>query len=393
MFCYLFYYTGRQTLGFAIPGISQEFGLSKSQLGWCGALMLWAYAIGQAVNGQLADRFGGKRMMASGGVLSFFFNLAVSFSQGLAGIMIPWTLNGFAQSMGWAPGSRILSNWWGQAHRGRVYGCYVFAAGCSSVVSYAMAALALDLGWRWIFRLPVILMLVGSVVFWWVAKERPSDAGFAELEEDDPASPETNGNAPAGETVWQRYRAGLTCPPFIFASLAIGFQNLARYGLIVWVPVHFLGKNWEDSPQKWVTLGLPLGMAMGAMCAGWISDRLFGGQRSKPITIFLIVAAACSAGMGVIPHNSALTLPLLFLTGFFVYGPQSGFWALCPDLLGRRLAGTGTGIMNFSAYLFAGLGEPLIGTLIQHHGETSIVFTVVSGACALGAILISFTRH
>ena len=29
-FCYLFYYTGRQTFGFAIQGIQKELGLSKS---------------------------------------------------------------------------------------------------------------------------------------------------------------------------------------------------------------------------------------------------------------------------------------------------------------------------------------------------------------------------
>ena len=33
MFCYLFYYTGRQTFGFAILGIEEELGLSKTTLG------------------------------------------------------------------------------------------------------------------------------------------------------------------------------------------------------------------------------------------------------------------------------------------------------------------------------------------------------------------------
>ncbi|MBT7908965.1 MAG: MFS transporter, partial [Verrucomicrobia bacterium] len=28
MFCYLFFYTGRQTAGFAIPGIHEELGIS-----------------------------------------------------------------------------------------------------------------------------------------------------------------------------------------------------------------------------------------------------------------------------------------------------------------------------------------------------------------------------
>ena len=32
MFCY-FFYTGRQTFGFAIPGIQAEFGVTKETLG------------------------------------------------------------------------------------------------------------------------------------------------------------------------------------------------------------------------------------------------------------------------------------------------------------------------------------------------------------------------
>lgn len=32
-FCYLFYYTGRQTLGFAVAGIQHDYGLSKYQIG------------------------------------------------------------------------------------------------------------------------------------------------------------------------------------------------------------------------------------------------------------------------------------------------------------------------------------------------------------------------
>lgn len=56
MFCYLFFYTGRQTFGFAIPGIQAEFGLSKETLGWASSAMLWMYAIGQAINGNELKR-------------------------------------------------------------------------------------------------------------------------------------------------------------------------------------------------------------------------------------------------------------------------------------------------------------------------------------------------
>ena len=96
--------------------------------------------------------------------------------------------------------------------------------------------------------------------------------------------------------------------------------------------------------------------------------------------------------MSLIDQGSSWAIPLLFLTGFFVYGPQAAFWALCPDLLGTRLAGTGTGMMNFCAYLFAGLGEPLIGFAIESTQSTHSVFLVVAASCILGATLMTFVR-
>jgi OPA family glycerol-3-phosphate transporter-like MFS transporter len=46
-------------------------------------------------------------------------------------------------------------------------------------------------------------------------------------------------------------------------------------------------------------------------------------------------------------------------------------------------------MMNFFAYLFAGLGEPLIGYLIESHHSTHMVFPVVAVACLLGAALMT----
>ncbi|MEZ0388356.1 MAG: MFS transporter, partial [Verrucomicrobium sp.] len=117
MFCYLFYYTGRQTFGFAMPGIQAELGLDKQTLGWVSAAMLWAYAVGQAVNGNLGDRFGGRRMMALGTGLSFVMNWVTSFGMGFKSLITAWGINGLAQSMGWAPGSRLVANWFGVHER------------------------------------------------------------------------------------------------------------------------------------------------------------------------------------------------------------------------------------------------------------------------------------
>jgi OPA family glycerol-3-phosphate transporter-like MFS transporter len=402
MFCYLFFYTGRQTFGFAIPGIEAELGLSKATLGWVSTALLWSYAIGQAINGNLADTFGGRRIMALGAVASTVMNWIVSLGANLVSIAAPWAVNGYVQAMGWAAGSRVLSNWWPPSERGKTYGFYVFAAGTGSIVAYATAVVVLDvweLDWRWLFRLPVLLMLVGAVTFFVLAREHPRHRGLPSPVEERGTGSSASHRA-AEESAWQRYRTVLREPRIWLAGVAIGFQNAARYGLLVWVPVHFLGSAWQEGSGRggisplWITVALPVGMAVGALVNGQISDRLFGSRRSQPIVLFMLLGAASAVAMRLVPvDQTTLAMGVLFLAGFFVYGPQASFWALCPDLVGAARAGTATGVVNFFAYLFAGFGEPLIGRLIDVSGQTSIVFVVVAVCCAASAAVAATIRR
>ncbi len=401
MFCYLFYYTGRQTFGFAIPGIQAELGIDKQTLGWISAAMLWAYAAGQMINGNLGDKFGGRRMMALGALTSFALNWLTSFGIGFKSLAAAWGLNGLAQSMGWAPGSRLVSNWFGAHERGRAFGLYVLAAGLSSVLSFATSLVVLDvlqLNWRWIFRLPVILMLLGGLIVWILARDRPSDAGFSDSHEDEKVVV----TEAAQETAWQRYGIALKNGRLLLAGLAIGFQNTVRYGLLIWVPVYFLGEDFKADPLgKWISIALPIGMALGAVTSGWISDRFCDSRRSGVIASFMFLAAVAAMAMYLLPPGHRLGVPVLFLAGFFAYGPQSAFWALAPDLLGRERAGTAVGVMNFFAYAMAGLGEPLIGWMIQHNPFAStpgvesvaLVFPLVAIFAVCSATLALLIRR
>ncbi len=410
MFCYLFFYTGRQSFAFAVPGIQAELGISKATLGLAGTCLLWAYVVGQAINGNLGDKFGGRRLMSLGAVVSCGLNWIVSFGTNVTSLFVPWTINGYFQAMGWAPGSRVLSNWWSKTERGKVYGCYVFAAGMSSVLSYFTSLVVIDtfdLGWRWIFRLPVLLLLVGGVVYFFIVRDQPEDLGYPALQDrDDQETPleRRDPTVEALESSRDRYRQVLGNCRFLTASIAIGFQSLARYGLLFWVPVHFLGEDWKQSEDAWVSVALPVGMALGALAGGWLSDRLFRGVRWPLISLFMFLASIASLAMYFIPKsNHELGMSVLFLCGFFAYGSQPAFWALCPDLLGQQRAGTATGVMNFHAYLFAGIGEPLIGWLIENNQITSpdgasidntgLVFLVVTVACLASATMGLFIRR
>ncbi|MHA6622329.1 MFS transporter [Pseudonocardia sp. DLS-67] len=392
MFCYLFFYTGRQTFGFAIPGIQEDLGLSKTTLGAISGALLWCYAVGQMVNGNLADKLGGRRLMALGAVLSTILNWCTSFAVGTKSLAVFWGANGFVQAMGWPSGGRVISNWWGPHERGKSFGFYTFAAGLSSVLAFVTSTLIVgvwELDWHWIFRIPVLLMLVGGITFYLVARENPAEAKItpppSHTADAEPTSPGADPSRSLG-----RYRSVLRNPKIWSTGVAIGFQNAARYGLLIWVPVHFLGADWEDGGGAidpiWISVALPVGMAVGALTNGQLSDRLFGSRRDLPIALFMAAGAVAAMTMYLAELGTAAGIIVLFLTGFFVYGPQSSFWALCPDLAGKLMAGTAVGVVNFFAYLFAGAAEPLVGRIMDQTGNTSLIFPIVAVCCACSAL-------
>ena len=142
-------------------------------------------------------------------------------------------------------------------------------------------------------------------------------------------------------------------------------------------------------------------MALGAVASGWISDRFCNSRRSGVIASFMALAACAAMGMYWLPPGHRLGLPMLFLAGFFAYGPQAAFWALAPDLLGRARAGTAVGVMNFFAYAMAGLGEPFIGWMVQHNPfgaapgveSVALVFPIVAVFAACSALLAILIRR
>jgi OPA family glycerol-3-phosphate transporter-like MFS transporter len=395
MFCYLFFYTGRQAFGFAIPGIQEQFGWTKTTVGTISGIALWSYAIGQMVNGNLADKFGGRRLMSIGSVLSTVFNWVASFTVLPPLMATALGANGFVQAMGWSAGGRVISNWWGPHERGKSFGFYTLAAGLASVLVFVTSTLVVDtfdLGWQWLFRLPVLLMLAGGVTFFLVAREHPAEAKI-----DPPASftedveqaekPAADTDEKAGSLA--RYKAVLSIPKIWVTGIAIGFQNAARYGLLVWVPVYFAGLD-----NLWVSVALPIGMAVGALVNGQLSDRIFGSRRDRPIMLFMVLGAVSALTMFAVQPGPGLGLIMMFLAGFFVYGPQSSFWALCPDLAGKAKAGTATGVVNFFAYLFAGAAEPIVGHIMDaNSGNAALIFPIVAISCAASAVVASIIRR
>jgi hypothetical protein len=65
---YASFYLCRYNFPIANKAISDEFGFSKTQMGWIITTVSLAYAFGQITNGLLTDKLGGKRAMLIGAI-------------------------------------------------------------------------------------------------------------------------------------------------------------------------------------------------------------------------------------------------------------------------------------------------------------------------------------
>jgi len=114
------FYLCRVNLSIALPGIMKEFGYSRADVGLIGSMLFITYGIGQFINGQLGDKFGARKLITIGIVISALLNLFFGFSKTLLAMAIIWGLNGYFQAMGWSPSIKTLANWFPTRVRGKI---------------------------------------------------------------------------------------------------------------------------------------------------------------------------------------------------------------------------------------------------------------------------------
>ena len=179
---YASFYMLRVNYSVALPLIQDEFGFSKTEVGIVASALLAAYAIGQFVNGQLGDKFKARRMIALGLIASAILNVLFGFSgiffTGVAFIWVMaviWGLNGYFQSMGWAPTVKTIANWFSKKERGKIMGfvgtSYILGGALSTAFAGAIAGATND--WKWIFVAPALICILVATHWYLRAKNAP----------------------------------------------------------------------------------------------------------------------------------------------------------------------------------------------------------------------------
>ena len=378
---YFFYYAGRQNIALAIPLLKKEYSWTEADLGFVTSCLFWTYAFGHLLWGRLADKFGGRVLGTTGGLLSLFFNWVCSFARTVASLAFPWGMNGIAQSMGWSPGISLVTHWWPREKRGFATGVLLSTVGWATVAIWLMGGWVGEYwGWRGIFRIPPLFLGVASVVYFFTVKSYPHEVGLKDyVEEEKEEWEEITGIKP--------YLNVLKNVKFDLACLGVGTAHLTRYFFLTWIPLYYfetLGLSIIKTAA--LSLYLPLGMAIGPLLSGWVTDKFFGAKRYQTASGFLLAAAGVTIVIGVVPPGeNVLGAILLLLVGLCVFAGETPIWALCGDLVGKKQSGTAAGIMSWVAYMFAGLQGVLIGGILTlYPGSWKLLFILVAMVQLIG---------
>jgi len=377
-------------MSIAIPGIMDEYGYTKTVMGGILTALFGAYAFGQFVNGQLGDKFGGRVMISVGLLLSAVFNLLFGFSSILTIMVIIWALNGYVQSMGWAPSVKTVANWFPRSMRGRIGGILGSSYQLGNAFSWALAGfLAGFLGWRWLFWVPT-MVLTAAAIHWYIrGRNAPEVVGLPSLE--DEAQGNTKEETLVDHHLGFRYtlKKVLSSPHIWCMAFGLFFLNIVRYGFMDWAPTYmFEVQKAHISVAAYKAMAIPLAGSLGAIFAGWLSDKVFHLRRAPASAIMLLALAFFTWIYPQIPSGNWVgSLAVLVMIGFLTYGPHVAIVTYAPmDFGTRKAAASTTGFIDGMGYIGAALTGVASGFLADQFGWNAAFYLWMGGA--LGAAIL-----
>ena len=357
-------YLGRFNFSLIQPQVIEDLGVTAADTGFVNSCMFWGFALGDLVHGRLGERYGYRRVVLAGAVLTGVFNVVASFGEDIASLAIPWALVGFVNAATWAPAIGLLAQWWSRRERGRALGWVLTAAGIALLLVWIVSpAVAAAWGWQAALRYPPLIIVVFGIAFWFVARDRPSDVGLPPYSEDDEVSRNAESAAHGRAHGLTAYLHLLSDWRFFTACQVKGLDNVVRYGIVSWAPVYYvLVGGFDLATMAWVTFAYPLGYLFAPIAGGWISDRVFRSNRSIVVAFAGAASGLMMIAIALSPADDVvLAVVLLALGGFTVN--LSPVAALAVDLAGRRLAGTASGVLDAHGYVYGALQAWLFGLL------------------------------
>ena len=382
------YYVNRFNYSPMIPLLKADLGISNAQAGWLMALFFISYTIFQLPSGFLGDRFGPRKVLTWGAVISIAGNLIFSQATSFGLLSLGQLTNGLGQSMGWTSSLKLIVSWFPRSRRATAIGLFATCVtGGSSVGIWLSGLLGDHLGWRSSFIVPPVLMAMVAVLFWLMVKNNPREKGLPDFDDEIYLERQIE-NDP-------RSRLSLVLTNRILWSVALVYFCFVyvQFGCLVWMP-SFLKEGYAMSVDRasTITALVLLPGVCASPLAGFLSDHYFGGKR-KPLILMGMLILALSTFLLSREVSITLAAGLLAIVGLMIIMPDVLLAAYPSDILSRKLSATGMGFLTTFTSIAGIITTPLSGKIIDLFDSYTAVFFSFAVVALAGALLTLCIRE
>lgn len=362
---YGLYYVCRMSLNIVKKPLVDGGILTEQELGLVGSALFFTYAVGKLVNGFLGDRVNITHFMATGLIISSLVNIILGFSHSFWVFAILWGINGWVQSMG-APSSVVgLSRWYTDKERGSFYGFWSTSHNIGEAITFiATAAVVSVAGWRYGFEAAGIAGLIGAAIIMIFMKDSPTSQGLTSVIP--PKEREKSASMAQKEV--------LKNPYIWILALSSAFMYVSRYAINSW-GIFFLENQKSYSSieaSSIVAINSVCGI-VGTVLSGFLSDKLFKGNRVTPAVLFGILNTVAIAMFVLVPvgyHFIDIISMILFGLSIGVLICFLG-GLMATDIAPKKASGAALGVVGIASYIGAGVQDILSGHLIGDSKTTT----------------------
>ena len=430
MIGYTLFYFMRKNFSFAMPGLQQDCGISKSILGnflfWGGIV----YGLSKFLNGIVGDKVNPRRMLCFGLLACTLVNVAFGFAPeivarlgngeqgtGNGSVALAWTfgillvVNQFFQGTGFPPCAKLIAFWippkelatkmsvWNTSHS---IGGGLVAKICGVIMGLgAIGAANQGVGmWRWCFWSMAALGFLGLVLMIFWLPGTPKEEGLPDLSGTDVARekrqecrfPEEKGQV--GEATLLSLHDQPSMARMVFLNPVIWMLGVANFtinavrALIAdWGPTMLQeAKGFDPGSTGTVIMLFEFAGIAGMLFAGWATDRFFGGRAPRLCVFLMALTAGLLAAFWFLPAGVAGAAALC-LGGFCLYGPQALTGVTATNISTKHFAGTSIGFISLFSYVGASVAGKVCGNLAQSFGGWRLPLLVMVATAAVGAVV------
>lgn len=391
-------------VSFVVTAIAADphFHLDATQKSWVLSIGFIGMAIGAALGGWLADRWGRKNVFTITMIVFGIANGAMAFSWTLTMLLIARFVIGLGLGAELPVASTLVSEFSPTQQRGRITVLLesFWALGwiLAAMIGYFVIPTTGDWGWRWALLIGAIPLVYAIVV----RRSIPESVRFLEAQGDTEGAErsvryfESASNiapvvsAPARPLPRIRTRE-LFGRKYVRITVAIWatwfLVNFSYYGAFTWLPSLLADQFGSLTRSFGYTLTISLAQIPGYFLAAWLVERW--GRRTT-LSVFLAVSALAAF---LFAQSTSVSQVIGF--GMLLSAANLGAWgvlyAVTPEIYPTRLRAAASGASAACGRIAAIIAPLLVPWFLTlGGGSKSVAFIVFAGAFVLACVAALF---